>query len=649
MLTKVADIGFDDQLDPLQKEFLEDALTYYEQFTSRDSSDPTAQEEHGRVYQQMGDIERKLGRFPRSARHYRKAIEIVEPLVKLGSVGAEATRTVARSRTLLADVLVRSGDDRGHAEALYNQALVAQKPLAIAPSATALDRLRMGQTVKSQADLLNMSGQFSQAKLVYDQAIAALKKAWAGDPRHPEVRNDLALATDARGWAHRELGDVKAAEQDYRGALAVFDDLLAEFPTSPRYRESLARVCNSLGLIEKSSGRPSDAEAHFRREQALVERLFQDFPDRLEHKRELARSLTNLGYVLGDQGRPEEAEPALVRAIELNSALAVTNPRDVQVRLDLARSHTNLGELLRSKGEIQRAITSFANARSTGEKLVREFPDNARYRAELAGTLLRKDFGDLQVTLNRPEAEVTLLHAIGAFESLAAGASPTREDRQDLAIAHATLGNILVGVNRLLEAGPHFASSVAGFENLVAEHARSPATQSYFGVVMEMKARWLDASGKAKEAKRALAAAIGHERQAVELGQNRSVYRERLGSHLLELAWIDLELGADDEAAKIALDLPKTVPSSGRPRACFDAARVLARLVSPNDADARHAGADHDRLTRNYVGRMAILLREAIDADPKLAEPIKVDADIKRLTSRPEFRQIIRALVDLGP
>ena len=35
MLTKVDDIGFDDQLDPLQKEFLTGALEYYEQFTSR--------------------------------------------------------------------------------------------------------------------------------------------------------------------------------------------------------------------------------------------------------------------------------------------------------------------------------------------------------------------------------------------------------------------------------------------------------------------------------------------------------------------------------------------------------------------------------------------------------------------------------------
>jgi hypothetical protein len=43
-----------------------------------------------------------------------------------------------------------------------------------------------------------------------------------------------------------------------------------------------------------------------------------------------------------------------------------------------------------------------------------------------------------------------------------------------------------------------------------------------------------------------------------------------------------------------------------------------------------------------------MFLREAIDTNPKLAAPIKADTDIKRLVSRPEFRDVIQALVDLG-
>ena len=47
LLTQVADINFDEQLDPLQKKFLENALAYYENFTSRVAGDSSVKLEHG--------------------------------------------------------------------------------------------------------------------------------------------------------------------------------------------------------------------------------------------------------------------------------------------------------------------------------------------------------------------------------------------------------------------------------------------------------------------------------------------------------------------------------------------------------------------------------------------------------------------------
>ena len=175
------------------------------------------------------------------------------------------------------------------------------------------------------------------------RSLHVLDRALATDPRNPEVRNDLANATDARGRVYRELGDVNAALRDYRGALAEFETLLSEFPTGPRYRESLAKICNRLGLIEHGDGRLSAAVAHFRRELPLIDRLVEDFPDSPRHKRELARTVVNLANVLLDLGHPEEAEPMLVRAVEQSTAIVAANPRDVQVRLNLARSYTELG------------------------------------------------------------------------------------------------------------------------------------------------------------------------------------------------------------------------------------------------------------------------------------------------------------------
>ena len=74
----------------------------------------------------------------------------------------------------------------------------------------------------------------------------------------------------------------------------------------------------------------------------------------------------------------------------------------------------------------------------------------------------------------------------------------------------------------------------------------------------------------------------------------------------------------------------------------------MARLVNRICSDTKLAPTQRDRLAHNYAGRVALLLREAIDTDPKLAETIKVDAEIQKLASRPEFRELMSIVLKLG-
>ena len=106
--------------------------------------------------------------------------------------GADAKRALARTRTLLGDLLVRSGGDKEQAGPLYGKALETQQAMAKLQTATTEDHLRLGQTLKSQGDLLRLEGQFAISKPIYDQAIAVLERARAADPKHSEIRNVLA-------------------------------------------------------------------------------------------------------------------------------------------------------------------------------------------------------------------------------------------------------------------------------------------------------------------------------------------------------------------------------------------------------------------------------------------------------------------------
>ncbi len=685
----------------------------------------------------MGDIQRKLGRLPESKQAYLKAIEILEPLAGYRSAGPEPRRALARTRTLLADLLVRSGADKDQAEPLYGQALEAQQTLANAPAATIEDLLRLGQSLKSRGDLQRLNGQLSAAKDSYNAAIAIFKQANGAEPKqNSEVRNDLALATDARGWIYREQGDLTLSEQDYHAALTLLDSLVADFPTVPRYRESLARACNSVALIAESTGRLDDAETNLRRELPLVERLTQDFPDRPEHSRELARTLTNLGNVLLSQNHAADSEPIFRRAVAVNAAIAAKNSDDVQIRLDLAKCHINLGRFLHLDGNDPQAITTFGQARtmledlikaSPGkpryvetlasclvnlglslqvvddprvegtyksaltlyEKLITDYPENVEYRAgeatcvknlgpvvasagrpAQAEEMYHKVLGLLQPRgglpasadqmrdqaailsnlghLARPGAEDAFRRSIAISNDLVGRKALVITDTHNLAIAQNNLGMLLLREKRLTEAGTVLAQSVANLEKLVADAPKTIDYQSHFGFVLAQQASFFEQTSKLDDARSALASALTHQRQALKLSRNRSDVRTLLGSEILELAQINLKTGAYKEAAVLALELPNVVPSSSRDQACFDAARVLARLVTQANADPKLAEAPRKELTRNYLGRTIVLLREAIDTNPKLADQVKTDPDIKALESRPEFQTIMNTLVNTG-
>ncbi len=739
LLTKGADIAFDDQLDAVQKEILENALAYFEKFTKRASGNPAVRLEHGLACQQMGDIQRKLGRLGESETAYRKAIALLEPLTGAAGAGREAKQALARTRTLLGDVLVRRGADKGQAGPLYAQALEAQRVLADAkkdPAATTEDILRVGQTYRSQGELARLDGQLDEARATYTRAIAELERAVADDAKKAEARNELAMAVAARGLTHRDLGDAAAAEADYRRSVDLAEKLVAEFPTMPRHREALASSCNYLGWLEQEAGRLDDAEKHLRREVALTRRLAEDYPDRTEYRRMLARGLTDFGSVLRLRGQIAEADPVLRQAIELDTAITAKSPDDVRVRHQLAIAHHGLGLVLSAQGDAEAAIGSFQAARSINEDLVKQFPDRPRYAADLAASLdglaialsergrpgadesfraagaiydklvaahpdnaqyriqqaismrnqgavlaeanrpeqaeavLRKalallDAGgprvqppDWQRTqaellvnlgkLQRPGSEDALRRSIAISEKLLAGKVGTGKDRSNLASAENNLGDLMMKLGRLPEAAPHFAAAAGHMETLVAEAPRSMDHQYVFGIVLGGQAKCLDQMGKTAEAKGVLTAAVEHSRQAVELSRNAPVCRLALADRRIELADVNRKLGAYDEAAKLALEVPKTVPASGRAQACFDAARALARLVVQLGGDLKVPQAERDHLTRVYLTRTVVLLRDAVDANPELSGPIKADRDLKVLESRPDFQAILNTLVEAG-
>jgi serine/threonine-protein kinase len=726
MYTGVAEQWLEDRHDPLQRQFLEKALHYYENFTRQDAREPQVRLERGRAFLRLADIRRKLGQSVEARQAYDRAVEALGALAADRPGLRDARHDLARAQSRLAVHLVGLGA-YADAERLLAQADSGLQDLAKGPGATADDRRELAFVRKAQGDLRRLTGRFEEAGRSYGRAIADLEPLRSQGPTDAAVRRDLAAAHEARGQLFRELGRPADAIASYRAAMALQETLLAESPTVPTLREALARTYNSLALLVLESGPAPEAEPYLRRELQQFERLAGDFPDRPEYRRTLARSSTNLGIVLRDTGRTAEAEGFYRRAIDLNAKLAAEAPEVVQYRLDLAKCLNNLADLLAGTGRLEAAEAEYRRALALAEPLAAEHPeaprhgfflaivfkqlatvgeglgrpdaeknydhalalldglvashpDAAEYRKELAKCL--SNYGNLvaaaghkadaekayrkalaldetllaatpsardvlhdraRVLTNLGElrlagAEDDYKRSLAAYEALVADPKATFDERRERAIVQYNLGDMLAEAGRGPESARSFEAAAKSLEALAADFPKSADPRSLRGMALEGLGRQQEKDGRLADARASLERAAGAAREAVELDRREPGYRDRLRGHLAALARTLLALDEPAEAARVAGELARVAPD--RAAGAFEAAAILARCAAKAGPGDRADG---------FAARALFQLREAADADPKLADRLQADPAFEPIRSRPDFQTFLQGLAASAP
>jgi serine/threonine-protein kinase len=739
MYTQVAANWLEDQLDPLQKEYLEKALTYYEKFVGHAANDPAARLEHGLDYQRIGDIHRKLGRFAESERAFGRAFQILAPLAAAAPDDLNVRRALALTETRAGDLYFRENQIE-KAEPLYKQAVRRLEPIAGGALASDGDRAMLARSLRSQAELLRRKGLFASARPVSVHACELLEQVMKASPKTPEARYELAQAYDVLGRVTRELGLTTEYDRACRRAFELLDPLIAEVPTVPRYREAMFHACNGLGGLEHESGRLDQAESHWRRMLKEAERLSQDFPGRPEYVRYLAGACSNVGGILAEQDRFDDAEPLLQRGITLNEELRSRSPDDLEISFDLGNCYHNLGYLQLRRGRAGDALETLARAeklermllektpgaprsrrnlalvlRWRGEaleqlgrpgaresysecvtrldRLASEFPDNLLYQLDLArclnrlGTLVSRagqpdeaeqfldralaaldseritdwsderfrekaatlsNQGSIRQESKRPNAEEPLRASIEISTRLANRPNASLKDREYLAIAQNNLGELFRDQKRPADAEPLFQKSLDHLKRIVAENPKAAEDRFYVGYVGEQLGKTLLTLDRPADARLALEQAVAAQKEAIQLtGGKRLDYKALLASHLSALADACLRLDDHEAVMRTASELARAATDPGQ--GSLEAARILARCAGRIQADTRLDQARREDLGRKCLGRTVVMLREAVDVSPKLADSVKNDEAFKALLSRPEFQAMLNTLVDLTP
>ena len=180
-----------------------------------------------------------------------------------------------------------------------------------------------------------------------DESLAEIREALRLNPRHPQLRYNLANI-------QLELGQTEQAIESYQRALAIE-------PDHPKAN-------NNLAVAFQRSGDMARAIEHYR-EQLTVSPMD-------------AQAHANLGTALFEQGRVQEADDAFVRSLALDPewvpglegrgdvARAGGRPGDaegyyqhaLEVQTDAAASHYGLGTIRLAEGAEDAAIAHFRQA-----------------------------------------------------------------------------------------------------------------------------------------------------------------------------------------------------------------------------------------------------------------------------------------------
>jgi serine/threonine protein kinase/Tfp pilus assembly protein PilF len=389
MYTEVAEkwLAQQPRLEPLQKQFLEEALHFYEEFAQEHSSDPELRLETAKAHCRVGQIRHRLGETALAEEAFAQAIRLLEQLVadypaqatyrsaladshyhlgqtlatkqELALAEKELARCVVLRQQLVADFPDAADHGRdlagaylslanveanrglaGKAEGSYRQAIALLDKLPAALAETAACRLDLARCLQGLGAVLAGEGRPAEAEKSLHQAVALLQKLSGDAPTEPDLRHRLA-------WGLRVSGEAELAEAEpaLRRALLLSEKLAADFPAVPDYRfaEGLCRHC--LGRLLRHTGRPQEAVEMLRRAAQLYEKLATEYPALHQYRAWLGLSHHLLAEALGDAGRPQEAEKSYRQALAILSRVVAEYPAVEHYSLWLALCYGNLAEL----------------------------------------------------------------------------------------------------------------------------------------------------------------------------------------------------------------------------------------------------------------------------------------------------------------
>jgi serine/threonine protein kinase len=348
MYTQVAErlLEQEPQQTRLQREFLEEALRFYQELAQNVGDDPAPQFDVAVAYRRMGNLYRALGRHKESEEAFGKANAMLERLTEHFPARPEYRRELATSCMDLGNMLMNTGRV-ADAESVTRKAIgITEQLMAEFPDESAHQDRLAGSCSNLGLILSGMMGGRArprEAEDVLRRAVRTYEKLAAEFPDEPGYRHTLGNALNnlamLRGFFQ---GDPKEARRLAERAIVEQEAARKQRPRHPRVRQSLHNHLTVLADLLDGSGEAEEALKVTRRAVDGQEKLAADWPDVPLYSRNLADAYQKLALRLADRN-PQEAEAVVLRAVAIQEKLIHENPQINVYRGMLAYMQLTLG------------------------------------------------------------------------------------------------------------------------------------------------------------------------------------------------------------------------------------------------------------------------------------------------------------------
>jgi eukaryotic-like serine/threonine-protein kinase len=365
-------------LQPLRKDLLENAMTYYQEFLRERGEDRALQGEAMNAAFNLGRIYEELGDFDQAKKFYQQASQGQHALLK--ALPSDLHRVEMLSDTLAAQGRLAQKQSALTESLRYNREAqqLRERLVAAAPERWEYQR-KLANCLMNEGICYLRSQDLPRAANALRQA-QSLRAPWAGSEGVVAIRRDFAKGHYNLGVYEAQSGDPSAAQRELELAAELAEELVRVNPLDLELKLLISTCYRMIGDSWAGGTDPMQSIAHYERAIAALTSLVQRNPEVSEYQLGLAGLYMNLSQV---HVRDSEAlaKEALDAAITILDSQVQENASPTALR-DLALALRERGDLMTASPDEQ-AIEDLQRSVSILAALAEDFPDNADFTAVL--------------------------------------------------------------------------------------------------------------------------------------------------------------------------------------------------------------------------------------------------------------------------